>query len=202
MADDSKPILPLDLLPTIADSQVQFTVATFYLLNKTTKRIFEAKLYNLVKLTSSSAIGSFLAHFRSPTSNRQLHLLSLIRHLEIELEDHFLEHDLYRETLGQAFGVWRNDDRFPNGIFSNLKTLHIVTRTDDWPVLSIHIGAAPTLPVLARRVLHIAQAKHLRWQHHHCPSDPDGEGPTPDTGQLISKPYRNHFAVDAARDSP
>lgn len=66
MADDSKPILPLDLLPTIADSQVQFTVATFYLLNKTTKRIFEAKLYNLVKLTSSSAIGSFLAHFRSP----------------------------------------------------------------------------------------------------------------------------------------
>lgn len=170
-------VFPLDLLPVVADhlavSQFQATLATLCSVDRYTNHLATPKLYDLMRLTSPRSLSTFTTFFRPPhPTPRQSHLLSLVRHLEIELVDTFLEYEAFRSTLGEFFGAHRNNNLYPHGIFLYLETLHITTRSTQDIRLSVFVGDPPSLPVMVGRILGLAHAKHLRWQHHHQTTDP------------------------------
>ena len=161
-------VLPLDLLPNITDQLAQAhafrTLASFCQLDRRTCHLVTPKLYHLICLSTPLPLGTFLAIFGTST-NRHSHTLSLVHHLDIELDDSFLNRPIFRTSLGQPFGSRQTDVKLPqDGLFPNLETLHLVTSSAS-ARLSIRIGDEPSIPVLVARLLTLAQAKHLRWRH-------------------------------------
>ncbi len=164
------PALPLDLLPLIVEhlvrSQAQATLAIFCRLDKSTRGRSRPSLYRTIRLASPQSIAAFLAIFSpSVPSDLASSYLEDTHHLEIELDDTYLQHRAFTETLGYPFGTRPDNTTRPHGLFPRLQTLHITTYTTQEPELSIHVSDPPSLPVLVARLLSLAKCRHLRWKH-------------------------------------